>query len=407
MDRHKPKLLVLTTTFPRWKNDTDPPFVYELSKRLTSSFDVTVHAPHYPGASVKEQMDGIHVHRFRYFFAPFERLAGGRGIVPKLRKNKIYIFLLPLFLASQLCSLIWLVYNKHPDIIHAHWLIPQGLWAIVLKKLFNIPVIITAHGADVFALRSPLVIALKKQVVKEADTVLTVSEALAEVLSSDTRSYEQPSIIPMGVDSSLFTPEMRNEVIRKRYGIYGPFLLFVGRLTEKKGVSNLVDAMTTVTKNVPEAKLLIVGSGELEHHLRLRVCQRGLENAIIFAGGVPNKELPSYYATADIFIGPSVKAEGGDSEGFGLTFVEAVMSGCLVIGTNVGGIEDIITDEKTGFLVPAGDVKFLAEKIIHTTKSIESYTGLRIRARELVIRKYDWRRIADQYKKALNMALLK
>ena len=398
----KPRLLVLTTTFPRWKDDTDPPFVYELSKRLTSSFDVTVHTPHFPGAMVDEEMEGVHVHRFSYCFSSFERLAGGQGIVPKLRKNKLYLFLLPLFLASQLCSLVLLAYQRRPDIIHAHWILPQGLWALVLKKLFNIPVIITAHGADVFALRKSLAIFLKKLVVKEADVVVTVSKALAELLCTDTGSCKQPAIVPMGVDSSLFTPEKRSQAIRKRYGIYGPFLLFVGRLTEKKGVSCLIDAMVTVNRKVPEAKLLIVGSGELEQVLRLQVQRRGLEKVVIFTGGIPNKELPAFYATADVFIGPSVQVKGGDSEGFGLTFVEAIMSGCLVIGTRIGGIEDIIIDEETGFLVPASNVHLLAEKITHTAINMESYAGMRIRAREIVSRKYDWRSIAVQYEDALN-----
>jgi hypothetical protein len=69
------RLLVLTSTFPRWKDDTDPPFVYELCLRLKKHYDIHVLAPHYPGTATEEQPAGLQVTRFRYFFEPWERLA--------------------------------------------------------------------------------------------------------------------------------------------------------------------------------------------------------------------------------------------------------------------------------------------------------------------------------------------
>lgn len=393
----KPKLLVVTSTFPRWPNDTDPPFVYELSRRLTDTFDVTVHAPHYPGSLRDEQVCGMRIHRFRYFIAPFERLAGGQGIVPKMRQNKLYYLLLPFFLFSQLFSLVLLVEKIRPDVIHAHWLIPQGFWSTLIKKFFKIPVIITAHGADVFSLRTPVAIKAKKWIVNNADRIVTVSSALASVLCADTQRHRQPDIIPMGVDATLFSPEKKNDVIRELYGIHGPFLLFVGRLTEKKGVRYLIDAMSLVVNRFPEAKLLIVGHGELARELQDQVRLRGLEEVVLFVGGVANAQLPPYYATADIFIGPSVQVKGGDTEGFGLTFVEAIMSGCLVIGTRVGGVEDIIEDGQTGFLAPPGDAILLAEKILYLIEKSDKYRGSMAQARRQIVAKYDWSIIAGKY----------
>ena len=83
----KKKLVVITSTFPRWQNDADPPFVYELSRRLTDRFDVTVLAPGYPGSLNVEEMDDLKVNRFRYFFKKLEILAGSEGILPTLKKN--------------------------------------------------------------------------------------------------------------------------------------------------------------------------------------------------------------------------------------------------------------------------------------------------------------------------------
>jgi len=339
----------------------------------------------------------MHIHRFRYFFASCERLAGGQGIVPKLRRNKLYHLLLPFFLVAQFFSLLLLVAKIRPDVIHAHWLVPQGFWAVVIKKLFKVPVIITAHGADVFGLRTPAVIAAKKWIVNNADRVITVSSALARILCADTQSHQKPDIIPMGVDASLFSPNKKNEAIRERYGIHGPFLLFVGRLTEKKGVRYLIDAMPKVINDFPDAKLLIVGHGELEHELRNQVRRRGLEEVVLFAGGVSNTQLPAYYATADIFVGPSVQVKGGDTEGFGLTFVEAIMSGCLVIGTRVGGIEDIIEDGQTGLLAPPGDAILLAETILYLIEKSDKYRENMAQTRQQIAATYDWSIIAGKY----------
>jgi len=88
---NKPKLLVLTSTFPRWQDDTDPPFVYELSRRLTKDFSVTILTPHYPGARPHENLDGMEVYRYSYFFEKYEKLAGQTGILPTIRKHKLYL----------------------------------------------------------------------------------------------------------------------------------------------------------------------------------------------------------------------------------------------------------------------------------------------------------------------------
>lgn len=397
----KPRLLVVTSTFPRWSNDTDPPFVYELSKRLTDTFDVTVHTPRYPGALGDEQMGGIHIHRFHYFFAPFERLAGGQGIVPKMRKSKLYALLLPFFLFFQFCSLLLLVTKIRPDVIHAHWLIPQGFWAVVAKKLIKAPVVITAHGADVFSLRTPVVNKAKTWIMNNADRIVTVSSSLAGVLRADTQSHRKLDVISMGVDAMLFSPEKKDQKIREQYGIYGPFLLFVGRLTEKKGVRYLIDAMVPVTNEFPDVKLLIVGSGELELELRDQVRRHSLEERVLFAGAVTNAQLPAYYATADIFVGPSVQAKGGDAEGLPVTFVEAAMSGCLVIGTKVGGIEEVVLHGQTGYVVPPEDAQALGETIGSLIHQMEHHSAMRTKSRQRSLQHFEWGIVAHRYEELL------
>ena len=396
----KPKLLVLTTTFPRWANDADPPFVYNLSKRLTQKFDVTVHTPHYPGAKTREFLDGMHIYRFRYNFAPLEKLAGSTGILPTLRVNKMLYFIVPFLIGCQFFSLLFLVRKLRPNIIHAHWLIPQGLVAIIIKRLFRIPVVVTAHGADIFGLQGMLMSRMKNRICLQADRITVVSRSLKQALKSSLPNQSDDvsmDIIPMGTDATVFSPEKKNDNIRKKYGIKNKILLFVGRLTEKKGVDYLIDAMPMVLKQCTDVQLLIIGNGERASEFRSQAASYGLSAYVHFLGSIPNVELPAYYAVADIFIAPSIIAKGGDREGFGLTLVEAAMSGCLVISTKTGGIEDIIQDGKTGFLVPQKDAKALAEKILYTFAHEDEIDKMREAARIRCIEKFDWSVIAGRY----------
>lgn len=393
----KPKLLVLTTTFPRWQNDVIPLFVYELSRRLTDSFEVHVLAPHYPQAKCTEEMDNVRVHRFRYFFQKYEILAGATGVLPTLRKKKWMYLLVPLFLAAQLVAGLRLAVRLRPDVVHAHWLIPQGVVAAVVRKFFGIPFVVTAHGADVFGLRGSFPAACKRLAISNACRVTAVSASLKRTLVEIDPHLGQPVILPMGVDTSLFTSSCETAGIRKKYGMEGPFLLYVGRLTEKKGVNFLITAMEEVARQSPSAKLLIVGGGEAEQDLRDQVNALSLSSHIMFAGWLENSALPEYYAQADVFIGPSIETANGDTEGFGLTFVEAALSGCVTIGTDAGGIGDIIVDGKTGFLVPQKNVHALSEKIVWVIENYEELAPIRENARKRCIELCDWQHIAQSY----------
>ena len=155
--------------------------------------------------------------------------------------------------------------------------------------------------------------------------------------------------------------------------------------------------MDQVIKQSPEAKLLIVGSGEQERNLRQLTEKLLLTENVIFVGAVPNNDLPVYFSTADIFIGPSIKTQDGDTEGFGLTFVEAAMSGCIVVGTSVGGISDIIKDGETGFLVPEKSPQAIAEALIRILQNPSKINTMKNHAREKMIQQFDWQSIAERY----------
>jgi glycosyltransferase involved in cell wall biosynthesis len=118
-----------------------------------------------------------------------------------------------------------------------------------------------------------------------------------------------------------------------------------------------------ILQHAPDTLLLIIGSGPEKEHLLQRTRQLSLEEKVTFLGVVSDEELKAYYQAADVFVLPSVNKDGR-TEGLGVVLLEAMASGCPVIGSNVGGIPDIITDGENGFLVPEQEPRVLTEKII-------------------------------------------
>lgn len=399
--KNKKTLIVFASTFPRWKNDTLPPFVYELSKRLTFDFDVHVLAPSFPGAKDFEVMDKMKVHRFHYFFRKYEKLAGSGGILPTLKKNPLFYFQVPFFMLGEYFALKRLVKKINPNIIHAHWTIPQGWIASLIKKKSGVPYIVTTHGGDIFSLQGKLLTSMKKETLKNAKSITVVSNAIKKEILEKIDSNLKIEVIPMGVDSKLFNPNKRDLSIKKKFGIDGPFLLFVGRLTEKKGVKYLIEAMPEVIKEFPKAKLMIIGTGELENQLKELTISLNLEKSIIFLGAIQNKELPKYYATADIFIGPSVITKKGDREGLPVTLMEAMSSGRIIIATDLEGNRDIIQDSKNGFLIKQNNSEDIAEKILYLLKNKNLFDEIQSKSRKSIINKFDWEIIVKRYSRGL------
>ena len=330
--RPRPRLLVLTSTFPRWPDDVEPPFVFELSRRLTDLFDITVLTPRTPGSLERETMDGLEVIRFPYFIRRWENLAAhGGGILSRLRANPLNYLLVPPFLFGQVWALVRLLRRHNWDLIHAHWLIPQGIVALIARWLARRPVrlVCTSHGGDLFALRGGLFQRLKRAVLHASARITVVSAAMRDEVLALGVDKDKVTVIPMGVDlQQWFTPDPL--IVRHLNE-----LLFVGRLVEKKGVDRLLKALPRVLQAFPDTRLTIAGGGPLESDLRQLAESLGICRCVDFRGMVPQTELPALYRRAKLFVAPFQVASSGDQEGFGLVLVEAM--GCWWHGSTTCG----------------------------------------------------------------------
>ena len=393
---NRPRALVLTSTFPRWENDPEPAFIFELSRRLCPFFDVTVLSPRTPGANKKEDMAGMHIIRFPYFLNRWEKLAmHGGGILNNLKTNKLNYLLVPLFLIGQLWALVHLLRKDQFALIHAHWLIPQGLIAAIAMIFARRrpPLVCTSHGGDLFALRGVILQRIKKWVLDRSQALTMVSRALQSHVIDMGIAPDKVKVISMGVDlKHRFTT---NATVKRS----SDDLLFVGRLVEVKGVRVLLEAMPALLAANPNIRLSVAGAGPLEMELKALAGQLNLSDKIDFLGMVSQEKLPALYQRAALAVFPFIITKSGVQEGFGLVVIEAMGCGCPVIAGDLPAIHDSITHGENGLLVPPGNPELLAETILKALSDSDLRYRLAGEAHKRVVEQFDWEIIAEKYAK--------
>ncbi|MHB8446859.1 MAG: glycosyltransferase [Rudaea sp.] len=390
-DATKPRLLVLTSMFPRWQDDTEPGFVFELCRRLAARFNVRVLAPHAPGAASHEQMDGVEVVRYRYAPQRWETLAYGGGIVPKLRKQPWKWLLVPFLLLAQFRAIRRELRRWRPAVVHAHWIVPQGILAALSVGRGKRPALaITSHGTDLFAFNSAPMRRIKRHALNKAAVVTVVSEALREAAAGLGAGTDKIHVAPMGVDlQSRFTPDRRIDRSASE-------VLFVGRLAPSKGLNVLLDAMPGILASRPDVSLTIAGFGPEESALRAQANRLGVAEKVAFIGAIQQSALPDLYRRAAVFAAPYVRTASGEQEGFGLTIVEAIGCGCPVVATDMPGLRDIFGTQARNIVDP-GSVNALAAIVLRV---LDDPVGARQRAEEQrreILAKFDWIVVAERY----------
>jgi glycosyltransferase involved in cell wall biosynthesis len=382
------RVLVLSSTYPRWAGDPEPGFVHELSKRLAADFSVTVLAPHATGALRTEVMDGVEVRRYRYAPDYLESLVVNGGIVSNVKKSPWKWLLVPLFLSAQMFATWRTVIRLQPDVIHAHWLIPQGLLLSLLVRagLVKTPFIVTSHGADLFTLKGALFLSLKRLVLGSAAAVTVVGNAMRDEIGKLGLPNVRVRVAPMGVDMfDRFSPSQ--DIPRSANQ-----LLFVGRLVEKKGLRHLLAIMPGLLMRHPGLHLTVVGRGPEEAPLRQQVEAMGLQHCVEFVGAKPQAELPDLYRSATLFVAPFVEAASGDQEGLGLVTVEAVACGCPALVGAVAAVRDVPVKS-----VDVRNHELFMTTILQILADPQAAAALALQQRDACIQKFDWSEVAQGY----------
>lgn len=390
----KPTLLVTTSTFPRWKGDSEPRFVYDLSRRLTETFNVVVLAPHAAGAKAREMWDGMQVYRYRYAPAAWETLAYNGGISANLKQNRWNALLLPLFFIGQWWALRKLLKTYPVDTLHAHWLIPQGLVAALALwgKTTKPTLICTSHGGDLFGLQDAISTRLKRWVVQRCQAVTVVSHAMLDPIHALAGANPPPvSVIPMGTDlQQTFIPNPQVSRAANQ-------LLFVGRLVEKKGLPYLLHALQQLLPTHPDLQLVVAGNGTALVDLMQLSETLGISQHVTFLGRLEHSSLVRLYQTSTLAVFPFIQAADGDMEGLGLVMVEAMGCGCPVIASDLPAVRDVIRHAETGLLVEANNSNLLAGSIKALLNEPERGKQYSRNALYQTVHQFDWANSIQSY----------
>ena len=174
-----------TSTFPRWEGDSTARFVRDLAELATPAWDVTVLAPHHPGARVTERVGALDVQRFAYCLPRSQqRLCYGGGILPNARSSVLAAAQLPALLLAELAATRSALRRTPYALVHAHFLVPQGWVAAQLLRASSMPLVVSVHGSDLLALNGRLARAAQRASLSRADVVTVNSEATGRTLSA-------------------------------------------------------------------------------------------------------------------------------------------------------------------------------------------------------------------------------
>jgi phosphatidylinositol alpha-1,6-mannosyltransferase len=349
-----PRVLFLTSSFPRWHGDSTTPFILHLAEDLTSlGWHVTVLAPHAEGARRHEQFGAIEVHRFRYFWpVRAQTICYGGGALANLRRSPLDALKLPALVAAEWWSTMRLF--RSVDLVHSHWVLPQGAAVALTPARRHVA---TVHGSDVFGLQAKPLRIIKSWALRRASAVTANSTATKDKVSLLTQSRVDAELIPMGVDMRQPDPEAV-QLIRARFAGNGPLVVFLGRVVEEKGVLDLVRAFATIRGRFPTSRLTVVGRGNDCDAVSQLAVSLGLDDSVDQPGWTVPSEVVNWFTAADVVVAPSW------FEAQGLSVMEAQAAGAAVVATNVGGIPDVIEDGRTGILVEPRDPEALAAAVI-------------------------------------------
>lgn len=277
------------------------------------------------------------------------------------------------------------------DAYHLFFSLPTGLLTLLPGGLHSKPYIVSLRGSDVpgydpfnikLALLHRLLKPITKKIWRRSKAVVAVTNSLKK-MALEIAPGQKIEVIPNGVDIDLFKPMKAISVDRSSFK-----LLCVSRLVERKGIEDILSAMAELPSE--DIKLSIVGSGNHESRLKQRCHELSLNSTVEFKGFCRREALPILYAQSDAFILTS------RSEAFGNVFAEAMSCGMPIIGSAVGGIPDLVSEEN-GLLVEPGNIAAIKRAILRLKDSRQLCKEMGIANREKMERNYRWPKIAEKF----------
>lgn len=408
------RVIHVVTAFPRHPNDPITPWLVELVRRQRDAgIEASVLAPAYRGGP-DDADPPVPVQRFRYAPAALETLTHDETVPDRLRRRPLQSFLVPPYLVGGMRAARRIGRQAPPDVVHVHWPMPHALIGHAMRWAAGgrTALVCSYYSVEINWIRSrlPLLRPFLRWTARTADELTAISrstaravEALLEPSPGVERSEPAVSVIPYGAALADEIEPPPRPALAPRNGDRAVRVLFVGRLVERKGVEVLVRALAGGDFSRP-VELRIVGSGEWEGRIREAIRDAGLAlqerdpaggadapvRRVVLLGHLSDAALRAEYEAADMLALPAVRDAKGDTEGLGVVLLEALRFERPVIGSDIGGIPDIIEDGETGLLCPPGDPEALAAAIDRLIEDPAAARALAERGRRHAVARFGW-----------------
>lgn len=333
------------------------------------------------------------IHRFRYVWPDKLHIMGhGRSLTADVKLRPLSYLLLPFYLLSAFITLDRITGQQKSDVIHVHWLLPNGLVAAWVSALRRIPFVISLHGSDVYLAKSnTLFKSIARFILHRASGVTACSPELLE-FANDMQTPGTAILLPYGVDVQKFNPQKRAMKLRQQLAAKNEdmIILSLGRLVYKKGFDILIDACSELILSGQGIHVAIGGSGPIRDQLQKKIEALNITKYVHLLGSIPWDNVPQYLASGDIFVLPSVRDQYGNIDGLPNVLLEAMSSGTPVIASDIPGVKTVIENQQDGILVPSADVGRLSQAINLVISNDSRRLALGKAAREKIEKSFTW-----------------
>lgn len=288
--------------------------------------------------------------------------------------------------------------EQPPTVVYLATQGPLGWSARSIAQRLNIPVVAGWHtNFDHYChdyhvpWLAPAVLNMLRRFHNGCTATLAPTQALTTSLAA--QGFQRLTVMGRGIDTEQFSPRQRSLLLREKWGVdsHQPVALYVGRLAPEKNLALLEESYRVLLDSRPDMALVIIGDGPARQRL-----ERTLPLAH-FIGFVPHESLPSYYASADLFLFPSL------SETWGNVVLEAMASGLAVVAFKHAAAAELIDHERNGLAIPPGDNASFHHAAVTLCQQPQRYTQLGDAARQRAL-EYRWPAIADTFLNVLQQA---
>ncbi|MDQ4010201.1 MAG: glycosyltransferase family 4 protein [Actinomycetota bacterium] len=360
-----PRILLVSNDFPPRAGGIQT-YLHKLATVLPAS-EVAVYAPDWPGAASFDAQLPFPVirHPGRLMLPTPGVLRRAVGLLPELGYETVW------FGAAA----------------------PLALLGPALRRAGVRRVVASSHGHEVGWSMLPAGRMALRRIGTDADVVTAVSRYTRRRIASAFGPQAALELLPPGVDCTAFQPDpaARAEIRRRHRLGEAPVVLCVSRLVPRKGQDTLVKALPAIRRQVPGARLLLVGDGPRRAALQRLAEACGVADAVVSTGPVPWSELPAHYAAGDVFAMPCrTRGRGLDVEGLGLVYLEAAATGLPVVAGDAGGARETVRTGDTGELVNGRDVAAVAKTVGTLLADPERAAAMGRRGRRWMLQDWHW-----------------